>query len=409
MANKPKKNIVLITTWFEPLESVAVNRMTAFANYLDQDKFQLDVVTVGNENTAVFNSENGYHVHRIYTRDLFTIKFKNGESKLKHKLKVAARKLILFFQGDEHKKWIKLACKKLEEIQKSKKIDLIISSFSPAAPHLVALDFCKKHHVKWIVDMRDEMSLNPQSTSSQKSFYQKIEKQINEYAVALTSVSEPIVEYFKKVIPDLKYYEEIRNGFDHEINFTEYHFNEALTFLHAGSFYGTRKPDSFLMALSQLEEEGKLNFSWKFICAGAARNFSIPPNVVNHVEIVARVSQNESLQLMRSADVNVLIQPPTGRYGVYTGKIFDYVSVGKPILAIVDTKDVAAKLIVELNAGKAVSFHEINAIKNAILDIISDWKNKIESNSNKDEILKLHRKFQVQKLNNLIEKIFNEN
>jgi hypothetical protein len=69
--------------------------------------------------------------------------------------------------------------------------------------------------------------------------------------------------------------------------------------------------------------------NWKFICAGASRNFSIPPDFKKNVEILDRVSQTESLKLMAAADLNILIQPPTGRMGVYTGKIFDYLSVNK--------------------------------------------------------------------------------
>jgi len=409
MSTSKKKNIVLITTWFEPLESVAVNRMSAFAKYFDYEKYNLDIVTVGNEHATGSVKENNYQVHRIYVKEPLKINFKSGESKIKHKAKVAIRKLILAVRGDEHKRWIKLAKAKLNELYQDKKIDLIISSFSPAAPHLVALDFCKKNKVKWIVDMRDEMSLNPQNSSVQKGFYESIEKEINQYANGLISVSAPIVNYFKNLLPNIKYFEEVRNGYDHTLSFDDYNFNEVLTFLHAGSFYGTRKPDTFLKAMLELEKEGKLDFDWKFICAGAAKNFDIPNQIQTHVEIMARLSQQESLELMRNADVNVMIQPPTGRHGVYTGKIFDYLSVSKPILAIVDTNDVAAELISELNAGYSVEFDDISAIKSTILQLVSNWKNKIALQMNHSEIPKLHRKFQVQKLNKLIDKILNEN
>lgn len=401
-----RKHIVLLTIWFPPLQSVAVNRMDAFARYLDHERFDLTVITLGTPDLHGVQEESGTQIIRIRPRNsLWKPTFKASDSKLWHYTKVAWRKVRTRLLGDEDKFWSSQASKALRALHQQKKVDLIISSFSPIAPHLVALAFCRQFpQCKWIVDMRDEMSLNPQSTESERVYYARIEKEINQQASALISVSKPIVDYFRTVIPNLAHYEEIRNGFDNDYvppqNAPD---SDCLTILHAGSFYGTRKPGTFFAALERLHVAHKLPARWRLVCAGAARNFTIPEIFKNQVEILERVSQEESIRLMAAADLNLLVQPPTGRKGVYTGKIFDYLSVRKPVFAVVDPEDVAAALVRELNAGYVADFTNVAAIEEALLKAIDDWQSKSPFEPDAAKIAGLHRKFQVQKLNLLIE------
>lgn len=400
-----RKNIVLITAWYPPLQSVAVNRMLAFARYIDSEKYNLTIITMGNATCFGEAMEDGIEIYRIKPRTGFwRPEFRSSDPKMLHYSKVVRRKVRTSLFGDHDSAWLKEAFQTLEKVSAKKNIDLILSSFSPIEPHLVALKFCKKNpDTKWIVDMRDEMSLNPQTDSVTQKRYAKIEKEINRHAQALLSVSQPIVEYFKTAIPDLKYYLEVRNGFDHDMPDLSYNFNTVFTMLHAGSFYGVRKPDTFFRAMENLHKGNELPQQWKFICAGASRNFSIPAEFKKNVEILDRVSQVESVKLMAEADLNLLIQPPTGRMGVYTGKIFDYLSVAKPVLALVDKRDVGAQLINDLKAGYVADFSDIAEIEGQIKMAIHNWKNRIEIKPEKSELMKLHRKHQVHKLNLLIQ------
>ena len=108
---------------------------------------------------------------------------------------------------------------------------------------------------------------------------------------------------------------------------------------------------------------------------------------------------------MSESDINLLILPNNGRKGVFTGKLFDYLSVLKPILAIVDKKDVAATLINELNAGYVAEFDDIKEIEKMIILSVNNWVNKVHFDVDIDGVEKLHRKYQVKKLERLIDKI----
>ncbi|MBK7128342.1 MAG: hypothetical protein IPH66_03120 [Crocinitomicaceae bacterium] len=400
----------MITAWYPPLQSVAVNRMSAFVNYLDKNKFSISVITSGTAEVHGETFEGTIHVFRIKPKTGFwKPKFNTADSKLVHYSKVARNVMYhrLFSHAD--KDWIKEAVDGLKKLHKGQKIDLVISSFSPVEPHLAALEFCNvESEVKWIVDMRDEMSQNPQDDPKIRKKYALIEAAISKRTNALISVSEPIVDYFKLSVPGLKHYLEIRNGYDHEMPSLEYNFNDEFTMLHAGSFYGVRKPNTLFAALENLDRKNLLPQNWKMICAGASHNFSIPAKFKDHVQIIERVPQIKSIELMARADLNLLIQPPTGRKGIFTGKIFDYLSVGKPILAIADNDDVAAQLIQNMHAGFCANFNDLADIEKSLVQAIDMWKNKIPSNIDQEEIKKLHRKYQVEKLQALIEQVIHE-
>ncbi|WP_157454242.1 glycosyltransferase family protein [Crocinitomix catalasitica] len=405
---KNKKNIVLVTTWYKPLQSIAVNRMVAFAKYLDKDKYAVKVVCLGDKKGPKKEVEDGVEIYRCSNETIFKLpSFKSSDSKLKHKFKVAQKLIIKKLVKDEYSSWIKTAGKKLIELQQTEKIDLIISSFAPAAPHVVVSNFLDSNPgVNWIADMRDEMSQNPELSQDSKAYFEAIESQINQKANAITTVSYPIVDYFKEILPKVQHFEEIRNGYDHDLSLDLNHFNSRFTIVYAGNFYGTRKPNTFFEALSELKDELPKDLLIRFV--GSPRNFKVPKVFEDNVEFIEKVSQSESLDYMAKADVNLLIQPFFGRKGVYTGKLFDYASVEKPILAVVDKDDVAAELIKELNIGFVADFEDITGIKKAIHDCFELWKTKSHLKYHKEEIFKLHRKFQVHKLSNLIDKILNE-
>jgi hypothetical protein len=58
-----------------------------------------------------------------------------------------------------------------------------------------------------------------------------------------------------------------------------------------------------------------------------------------------------------------------------------------------------------MNAGEVVDFYDVDGIKKAILKIYSDWKEHNLPKVDPDKIKKLHRKYQVSLLEELIDDI----
>jgi hypothetical protein len=399
------KRIALITTWFPPQESVATNRMLAFAEFLSED-FEVEVFCLDQIERSISWNE-FIKVHYSSSNKLFErLKDKQTDGTFLHKLKVGTRIILSKFIRNPLSKWQKSTFNKLENIHEINPFDCIISSFSPQEAHLVAIEFKKKFPaVPWIADMRDEMSANPYIDVTTKQTLSRVEKMVNDHADAVTSVSEPILNDFKQLLPKVQIFVEIRNGFNHEFrrDFNIFEKNKVFTLGYFGTFYGAIKPNIFFEALSELKNKNLIDF--KVHLVGVHANFSIPKNISNDVSIFQACSYLDAIENMSQTSCNVLINPGGLRKGVYTGKLFDYISVQKPVLAFVDKTDVAAKLIEEFDCGYVAEFDQLEENKKIILNAFEDWKqNKIKFASD-EQVASLHRKEQVKKLAELIHKL----
>ncbi len=394
--------IAIITTYYPPVKSIASNRMEAMAYYLAQGQ-QVVVFASGQDheqaqgNLVVKYTPEQHLLNRL--KDL------PSDSKWLHKIKVGTRLLLSKMLKDPLVSWKKNTLNKVIEAHQQEPFDLLISSYSPEAAHEVAIAFCKKYDdVPWVADMRDEMSTNPYLTVGKRKQLMKLESLVNEYASAITSVSLPILNDFQKLCPKVKYFEEIRNGFNHDFQpDLSASQNEVFTFGYFGTFYGTRKPHTFLEALHELKLDGTFNF--RFELYGAHQNFDIPTSLKAYVMLYPSLSYLEAIKKMAEMDANVLIHPRSQQKGVFTGKLFDYLSIQKPVLALVDTTDVAAELINDMQAGYAVEFDDVKGIKEAILQLKEDWTCHQLKVGTPEQIHQLHRSFQMDRLEKLLIKM----
>lgn len=405
-----KKRIALITTWFPPQQSVATNRMLAFVEYLSAD-YELEVFCLDTKKHKVRWSEDVTIHYECSSLILEKLKDLQSDGPLLHKAKVGTRLILSKFIKNPLMKWQKASTLNLVDSHKENPFDLIISSFSPQEAHLVAINFCKQFTtIPWIADMRDEMSANPYIDQNTKNNLRTIEKDVNAYATAILSVSKPIVDDFKVVCPDVHYFEEIRNGFNHSFkrDLTNSSKNAIFTLGYFGTFYGLRKPTVLFEALKQLNAEVE-DFNFNVAIIGAHQNYAVPPDISEKVQLFQSLSYAEAITKMAEMDVNVQLHPRSEQKGIFTGKLFDYISVQKPVLALVDTEDVAAQLINEFQCGYVAEFSDLEAAKQMINEAYEDWKvGRIRFATN-EQVESLHRKKQIERLKVLIETLLVSN
>ena len=133
---------------------------------------------------------------------------------------------------------------------------------------------------------------------------------------------------------------------------------------------------------------------------GTHENFTIPNEFKEQCVFLESVANERAIEILLQSDCNLMVHPPSEAKGIFTGKLFDYLSVRKPILALLDKDDVAAKLIEECRAGINCDFYDVPEIKSAILQLIHLWETKQTLNYDEDRIKLLHRRDQVKKLEN---------
>lgn len=395
---------MLLTSWFPPKQGVAVNRMVGFARYLEPSRTSLSVVTESVPGASDEDRFDSANVYRTASSGLLRKSvFKPGEPSFIHLLKVAWNVCLNRLTGAVEGGWMRNAESLLDKLHERQPVDIIISSYAPAAPHLVAGAFVAKHpEVKWIADMRDEMSLNPHFGDSERKKLAAAEKVVNAHADAVTTVSRPILDDFRRLLPAVRYFEEVRNGFDHDLE-SCFSFNPVFTIGYTGTFYGKNKPITFFKGLRQFLAQHPVPYELRFI--GTNHNFEIPDLFRKHTVFLPRLDYADAIGAMANTDANLLVLPKVNRSGVFSGKLFDYLSVCKPIIAVVDPEDVAAQLIQELKAGFVADFDDVDAIAHAIEAAYDLWKNRTPIQSDKERIKLLHRRYEVGKLNRLIEQL----
>ena len=391
-----KLRVALVTVWYPPNNSIAVNRMKAFVKYLKAD-FDIHVYTSGPESKTEI--QEGVQVSYFKESSFWElVKHNDKDSKVSHHLKSLINVVMSKLNVSKWKNWEKHISSLLIKDNKKTPFDIVISSFAPVEAHNCAFNLKKNNpSIKWITDMRDEMSDNPFISEHETQFLRKKEIEFLPYIDAITTVSAPILESFKKLMPSVSFFEEIRNGFDHNVK-PNRNFNDVFTFVYAGTFYGKNKPDVFLKVLSDLKVAKRIPENFKINFIGTAHNFSYPIEIDENVHFLPKVNYDKAIELMSMADCNLLFSVPVSTKGRYTGKLFDYISVEKPIIAMVDVNDVASDLIKECEIGYPVDFYDVEAIEKAILNVFSLWENKESLPIIKENVTSQHRKYQVKKL-----------
>ncbi|MCC6700196.1 MAG: hypothetical protein IT221_01635 [Fluviicola sp.] len=406
MEQQQKKRIAIVTNFFYPIKYIGANRMEAFAEYLSNE-FE---VVVFAEHHQLKSNRFGENVQVYYNSSswiLEVLKNKNTDNKLVHNFKTLLNIMIRKVITKPLLKWKEKTLRQLEAVHSKDPFDVIISSFPYMEAHLVSIDFCKNHpEVKWIADMRDEMSFNPNHSKAINDEMRAIEQQIDNLADAVVSVSEPILSTYKTHLKNVKIAEEIRNGFNHDLKFdVSIAKTPVLKLGYFGSFYGDIKPTNLFKALAELPED----FQFEMHIYGAFSNFTVPNEIKARVFVYPSLSYKDAISKMNTMDANVVIHPTTQRKGVYTGKLFDYISARKPILALMDESDVAAQLIHSFGCGYVCDNSAISEIKEQLLAIQQDKLNQVAKVASQENIDSLHRSRGVKALKQIIQRIFNEN
>lgn len=149
-----------------------------------------------------------------------------------------------------------------------------------------------------------------------------------------------------------------------------------LRIAHVGQVYGNRNFKLLVEALRIIR--GKYPTILSHICftqvgfLNEADRAAIQTNGFSDLfDLYDTVSYEESLTFMREADMLLVLDPQFDRpdQNIFVpSKIFDYMSVGRPILAITDPGSVTASIAEDIHC-KRIS-HEATAIAQAFVDLV---------------------------------------
>ncbi|HZO49992.1 MAG TPA: glycosyltransferase [Gaiellaceae bacterium] len=301
-----------------------------------------------------------------------------GLARLAAHARLASRRLLV---PDENVSWNLTAIPAAIRIARKEGIDAVITTSPPASVHLVGAAVRKATGARWLADLRDSVVAHPHRRAESAAVRAKervdeaVARLVARQADAISCVSDAIAAEARALGPRGPLVT-IPNGCDFDdVAGLEYTPAQRFRITHAGSFFGKRDPRPFLQAL----HDSKLDVVARFLgdFRSADREWAERLGLGDRLELIPYAPRAASLALQRDSEALLLLIPEaSGRgKGVLSGKVFEYLAVGRPILAAVPPDGAAAALVRETGAGVVAPPDDVDALRAALAALHERFRN----------------------------------
>lgn len=404
------KKLLIVAYYFPPSGGPGVQRVLKNVRYLPEFGWEPIVLTVSNgqfpardeslleqvpETTTVIRTKifEPYDIYRMFTGrkkgeavDVNTIK-KEGQ-KTTFKERVAEFIRATFFIPDARVGWLFSARKKALEIIDKYGVEAVYSSSPPYTCSLIARYAQRKRNIPWIAGFRDPWTgfiSTPKRWFLPASIDRRMEHSVFRGADFVECAWQGIIKDALEKYPDLdrSKFKHVPNGYDsNDFPDAVNAENEKFTITYTGSLYGRRNPDSLFKAIKQLIENNKIkpdDFHLRFVGRFGSEVMEMfeKSGFRESIETVSYVPHHESIRyLMKSDALLLIVDESKESEEIVPGKVYEYVGVKRPILAIAPVESAIADLMQETKSGVVAHQSEINKIAKIFYEYYLNWKNK---------------------------------
>ena len=404
--------VLIITYYWPPAGGSGVQRWLKFVKYLQGFNIQPIVYTISNPRYPTIDDSLLNEIpenievlkHPIWepTDLLFWKREFQQEGGISNASKNSFLSFIRgnFFIPDPKLFWIKPSVKYLQSYLNKNDVDVIISTGPPHSMHLIAEKLHQKNDVKWLADFRDPWSniyynKDFKELSFVKNRNKKLEKSVLKKADCVLTVSNALKKEFSKYANRV---EVVTNGFDDDfLEPSKVLLDEKFTISYIGLLPKQSNPENLFRVLQVLcsqhkdfEKDLQLNFIGDIsdVVKTAVYNNKLKENT----RFIDYVDHTKAIEYQQKAQVLLLLIPNVKKCkGILTGKLFEYLSAKRPILAIGPEDGDLADVIEDTNAGIIVDFDNDDKLSSEILKLYHQYKKgNLEVNSKNTN--KYHRK-----------------
>ncbi|WP_439129400.1 glycosyltransferase family 4 protein [Polaribacter sp.] len=318
-----------------------------------------------------------------------------------------------FFIPDPKVFWVKKSVNFLQRFINNHEVDVIISTGPPHSIHLIAQKIHQNNTIKWIADFRDpwtDLYYNKEfkQLNFAKNRNSKLETNVLKNADCVLTVSNQLKKEFSKTAKNVKV---ITNGFDDEVlSESNVILDKKFTISYIGLLPKQSNPKVLFSVLNQLCTENKdfkkdlqLNFIGDI--ADEIQLEIQKNNLLENTSFLGYVSHKKAIEFQKKAQVLLLLIPNVEHNkGILTGKLFEYLTAKRPILAIGPEDGDLATILKETKAGSISDFNHPEKLKVAILQFYQQYKTEGLKVSTLD-INQYHRKELTQQLATIIKNL----
>jgi len=290
------------------------------------------------------------------------------------------------FIPDARVGWLLTAVKKGLEMANEHNVDAIYSSSPPYTCALIARAIHRRTGIPWVAGFRDpwtEFLTTPDRWFLPAYIDRSLERSVFMEADLVECAWTGIIDDAVRKYPtlDRRKFRHVPNGFDaSDFPSVTYTRNDRFTVTYTGSMYGRRTPKSFLDALDLLASRGRvspdevhLRFVGRFGDEVHAMFTSSP--FAPSIDVVGYVPHSESIGYVMSSEASLLIVDDAKESAdIVPGKVYEYLGVGRPIIALAPHGSAIATLIDETAAGASASQDNIEGIAEIIGTFFDRWE-----------------------------------
>jgi len=433
------KKVLFISYYFPPAGGSAVQRALKFVKYLPKSNWQPVVLTAREsdhaltddtlytdipENVKIIRSA-APDLYRQYTR--FN---RSGDTAASDLSAIAAHEKSdgsfiknlglwirnAFFIPDARVGWLPFALIKGFKAIRAEHIDVIFTTSPPFTTALVGLLLKKMTGLPWVSDYRDPWT--------QAYYYFKrpffsagweecLERICLRHADRIISINQYILDDMRNKTgsPDPARCAVLPNGFDPEdFRGIQPYKSKKFTLVYTGTQNSKMHSAPLLEAVNNLTRTNpSLGRKIEILFIGRISDDVLALyrkkkwNML--YEHLGQLPHSRALSYSAGANMLILLIPdyPDNRL-IMTGKLFEYLNTGNPILCLTN-QGIAADIISEANAGFCINPAEPHALMDVLADCLRKWsKNRplLKGSHKKDVIARYNR----QKITKYLARIF---
>jgi glycosyltransferase involved in cell wall biosynthesis len=286
-----------------------------------------------------------------------------------------------FFVPDARIGWYPFASRTATRLARELGPSVLYSSAPPYTTHLVARAAHRATGIPWVCDFRDSW-VDWLSAARRSGLPRRIElgmeRSVLTEATRVVTVSGGVADDLASRhagVRDARWHV-IPNGYDPE-DFAAVEPDrdgvspDELLVAHAGTLYGPRDPETLIAALESLASDGhpaasRIRVRLVGRIAGSFEKRIAGSPVRERFTLVPYVDHRRVTALSAAADVLFLVVDDVPQAaGILTGKLFEYLGLRKPILAL-GPEGEAMALVRGTGAGMTVRPGDVQAMRDAL-------------------------------------------
>jgi glycosyltransferase involved in cell wall biosynthesis len=328
--------LLMFAYYFPPLNTSGAQRPFRFAKYLRRHHIRAHVITASAQ-------EEGAPWKDVTEAD--DRMARSGKARLGALVGKAIQRVLPY---NDEIPWASYAVSAAVRLVPAVRPVAMLSTSPPVAGHVAALWTKWRFGTPWIADFRDPFYGNPlRPRKLSRPYAASLEQLIVRNADAVITNTDSAAEVFRKRYPRFEQkIHTIWNGYDPEetLRASPLPKRDHKVLLHAGTVYAARHPKALIGSLARLIQRGRINPDgvrlrlvgwleptnepWTQEPAFAALQSR------GCLELESEMPQSEAIREMAQADYLLLLDlNDTGMSVQVPAKLFQYIRIGRPILA----------------------------------------------------------------------------